>query len=130
MTIFADASAKIALIVGEDGSDALADSLDADRHPLCSATSVWAVAGLCRSHRSGVPEARAHVQIFLNAAGFTVTAIDARELELATDAYDRFGKGRHPASLNIGDYFAYACAKANHATLLYQGDDFSRTDLA
>jgi ribonuclease VapC len=42
----------------------------------------------------------------------------------------RYGKGRHPARLNMGDCFAYACAKTNDARLLYKGDDFSHTDLA
>jgi len=51
-------------------------------------------------------------------------------LELALDAYARYGKGRHRAALNMGDCFAYACAKANRAKLLYKGDDFVHTDLA
>ncbi len=45
-------------------------------------------------------------------------------------AFVRFGKGRHPAALNMGDCFAYACAKANNAKLLFKGDDFSKTDIA
>ena len=48
----------------------------------------------------------------------------------AVEAYADFGKGRHLAALNMGDCFAYACAKTNDATLLYKGDDFSHTDLA
>lgn len=50
--------------------------------------------------------------------------------EDGADAYAQFGKGRHSAALNMGDRFAYACAKSNRATLLYTGDDFARTDLA
>lgn len=41
-----------------------------------------------------------------------------------------YGKGRHPAALNMGDCFAYACAQAHRARLLYKGEDFARTDLA
>ena len=52
------------------------------------------------------------------------------ELAIALDAYQTYGKGRHPAGLNMGDCFAYACAKVNDARLLYKGDDFARTDLA
>jgi ribonuclease VapC len=33
------------------------------------------------------------------------------------------------AGLNMGDYFAYACAKANGAALLFKGDHFSKTDI-
>ena len=36
----------------------------------------------------------------------------------------------HPADLNFGDCFAYACAKAHTTTLIYKGDDFAKTDLA
>jgi ribonuclease VapC len=56
--------------------------------------------------------------------------IGERELRLAIEAHSRYGKGRHPAALNLGDCFAYACAKANGARLLYVGDDFAKTDLA
>lgn len=47
----------------------------------------------------------------------------------ALDAYLRFGKGRHPARLNLADCFAYALAKSLDAPLLYKGDDFSLTDV-
>lgn len=130
MTIFADASALVAIITGEDEADAMADALEADRLRLCSALSVWeTVAGLCRSYAFSVPTARAHVRRFLDAGRFQFVGIGEREAEIATDAYAQFGKGRHPAALNMGDCFAYACAKTNDARLLYKGEDFARTDL-
>ena len=49
---------------------------------------------------------------------------------LATAAFDRYGRGRHPAKLNFGDCMAYAVAKAHGVPLLYKGDDFARTDIA
>ena len=131
MTIFADASALIAIIVGEDGADALADELEVDRERLCSALSVWeTVAGLCRSYTFSTPTARAHVQDFLDASRFEFVEIGAREWEIAIEAHAHFGKGRHPAALNMGDCFAYACAKSHGAKLLYKGRDFAQTDLA
>ncbi len=50
-------------------------------------------------------------------------------VDLAIDAFRRFGKGRHPAGLNMGDCFSYALAKATGEPLLFKGDDFSRTDM-
>ncbi len=47
----------------------------------------------------------------------------------ALAAYLRYGKGRHPARLNLGDCFAYALAKALNAPLLFKGNDFSQTDV-
>jgi ribonuclease VapC len=129
--IFADASALIAIIAGEADAEVLADKLEAHSDRLCSALSVWeTVAGLCRSHAFAIPAARDHVARFLEAGNFRYTPIGEREMQLATEAYAHYGKGRHPAGLNMGDCFAYACAQASHARLLYKGEDFARTDLA
>jgi ribonuclease VapC len=52
------------------------------------------------------------------------------ETELALSAFARFGKGQgHPAQLNLGDCFAYACARHHGAAMLCKGGDFVRTDL-
>ena len=131
MTLFVDASAFIAMIAGEKDADALADTLQADHDRLCSAISVWeTVAGLCRSHGCSVPEAREQVRRFLDPGGFRFVPVGEREAAIAADAYARYGKGRHPAALNMGDCFAYACATAQGARLLHKGGDFRRTDLA
>jgi ribonuclease VapC len=128
--IFADASALIAIIAGEPEADSLADLLEAERSRLCSALSAWeTVAGLCRSYLFSVPAARTHVRRFLEAGAFHFVGIGEQEFEIAADAYAQYGKGRHPAALNMGDCFAYACAKANRARLLFKGDDFAKTDI-
>jgi ribonuclease VapC len=49
--------------------------------------------------------------------------------ELARQAFLDFGKGRHKASLNYGDCFSYALAKATSEPLLFKGNDFARTDI-
>ena len=62
---------------------------------------------------------------------FEIRVVDVPEgvRALAIEAHERFGKGRHPARLNFGDCFAYACAKLWDAKLLYEGDDFALTDV-
>ena len=52
-----------------------------------------------------------------------------RQVRIARDAYRRFGRGNHPASLNFGDCLAYALAKERNLPLLFKGDDFARTDV-
>ena len=47
----------------------------------------------------------------------------------ASDAFARYGKGRHPASLNFGDCMSYAVAKLSGAPLLFVGTDFAQTDI-
>ena len=128
--IFVDASALIAIIAGEADADRLADILEADEVRLCSPLSVWeTIAGLCHSYTFSVPSARAHVRHFLETGSFQFVEIGEREFEMAIDAYAQFGKGRHPAKLNMGDCYAYACAKTNGAKLLFKGDDFAKTDI-
>jgi len=58
-----------------------------------------------------------------------IVAVDDSMTSLALDALDRYGRGRHPAALNFGDCFAYACARAHKTPLIYKGDDFARTDI-
>jgi ribonuclease VapC len=47
----------------------------------------------------------------------------------ALSAFERFGRGGHPAALNVGDCFAYACARELDMPLLFKGDDFLLTDI-
>jgi ribonuclease VapC len=48
---------------------------------------------------------------------------------IALDAFVRYGKGRHPARLNFGDCFAYACARHLGEPLMFKGGDFPQTDI-
>ena len=129
--IFADASALIAIIAGEPEADSLADLMESERTRLCSAPSAWeTIAGLCRSCMFSVPAARTHVRRFLEAGAFRFVGIGERVRTRGGRIRLSNGKGRRPAALNMGDCFAYACAKANRARLLFKGDDFAKTDIA
>ena len=58
-----------------------------------------------------------------------VVAQDALLAEAAREAFLRYGQGRHPAALNLGDCASYALAKTRSLRLLFKGSDFPRTDL-
>lgn len=62
-------------------------------------------------------------------AGMQIVAQDAELVEVARQAFLRYGKGRHSAALNLGDCASYALAKARNLPLLFKGNDFPRTDL-
>ena len=63
--------------------------------------------------------------------GIAIEPLDREQAEIARAAYRDFGKdGGHPASLDFGDCFAYALARARREPLLFKGDDFSHTDVA
>jgi ribonuclease VapC len=131
LTIFIDASAMISMMTGESDANELADQMEAEQSRLCSAISLWeTIAGLCRSYTFSVPSARRVVQSFIALNEINFVTVGEREFELASQAYAEFGKGRHPAALNLGDCFAYACAKFNGAKLLFKGDDFTKTDIS
>ncbi len=69
------------------------------------------------------------LQSALDDAGIEVLPTDRAQVRLAWEAFDRFGKGRHPAGLNFGDCFAYALSRSTGLPLLFKGDDFGRTDV-
>jgi len=130
MTLFIDASALVAIITREPDALALGARMKGAGQPLCSGLAAWeTMAGLCRSYFLPPPAAGARVRVFLDALGVRFVAIGPREYEIAADAYARFGKGRHRAALNMGDCFAYACARTNDARLLFKGEDFAMTDI-
>jgi ribonuclease VapC len=130
--MFVDASAIIAILTREPDADDLIDSLERAIRPITSPIAMFeATLGLCRKRHASVAEASADVADFLKAARVELVPIGANESSLALDAFSRYGKGRgHPAQLNMGDCFAYAVARSQRTTLLFKGDDFSKTDIA
>ena len=79
--------------------------------------------------RKGTVGAKAYAN-FIAQADIEVVAFDASQAEVALDAWRRYGKGRHPAALNLGDCATYALAAVAGESLLFKGEDFSKTDIA
>lgn len=65
----------------------------------------------------------------LRSAGLRIVSVTPEQAEIARAAYARFGKGRHPARLNLGDCFAYALSRTSGRPLLFKGGDFVLTDV-
>jgi ribonuclease VapC len=66
---------------------------------------------------------------FLEDLDVETRAFDERHWHTATSAFDRYGKGRHPAALNFGDCMSYATARVADESLLFTGNDFAKTDI-
>ena len=114
VTLFVDASALVAIIAFEAERDAFIEAMRRDRTPLVVADELlgdrvqpvqfrttWCsrTLGGERPIPPTPPE-------------FDLVAIGANEMRLALDAYQTYGKrSGHPAKLNMGDCFAYACAR-------------------
>lgn len=128
--MFVDASALTAILTSEaDGPDLLARLQSGDRR-LTSPLAVWETAvAVARILGLDVADAHQAVEDFLQLASIEVIAVPAETRHAAITAYARFGKSRHPAALNFGDCFAYACAREQRVPLLYKGDDFAQTDI-
>jgi len=61
--------------------------------------------------------------------GVVIEPCDVEQYAIAREGWRRFGKGRHPAALNIGDCCAYALAVVSGEPLLFKGNDFAQTDV-
>lgn len=129
--MFVDASALVAILTDEPDAELLEERLGRSNPRLTSAVGVYeTVLAVGRKFGWDLAAAEASVQRFLAESSITIVLIGPEEARAALDAHARFGKGRHPAQLNMGDCFAYACARTHGVPLLYKGGDFSLTDVA
>lgn len=128
--MFVDASALVAILDREPEAQELADKIAEARDVFYSGLSQFEAAlGLARLQGISVHVAASKIAELMDSANAQTVAITAEVGGLAIEAHDRFGKGRHKARLNMGDCFAYACAKAQRVPLLCKGDDFQHTDI-
>jgi ribonuclease VapC len=123
-----DTSAVVAVVLGELDAERYVEALTRPGLRLLSAVSL-VEAGIVVEARQG-PDAARDLTLLLETATVTVEPVDDAQARLAVDAWRRFGRGRHPAGLNLGDCYAYALAKAHGDPLLFKGNDFSQTDVA
>lgn len=123
-----DSSALVAIIFRDPEARTFAMAIRNDPTRLLSEVS-WVEASIVILHRRGEAAlTRLHHAVELG--GIQRVPVDDRLGRSALEAFRRFGKGRHPAALNLGDCFSYALAKTRGEPLLFKGRDFGRTDLA
>lgn len=123
-----DTSAVLCVLLGEPEADRFVRAMAAGATRLMSTFSLFEAAAVIESRKG--PAGGRELDLLLHEAGVAVVPFTAEQAELARDAYRRFGKGRSPAGLNLGDCAAYALARHSGEPLLYKGADFSRTDVA
>jgi len=128
--MFVDTSAFIALLADEPEAQALADELASAESPRTSPLVRLETSAVLATRLDIAPtQAEALFDELLNEADIEVTPITDAVGKLAVQCFESYGKGRHPARLNIVDCFSYAGAKALHIPLLFKGNDFSQTDI-
>jgi len=122
-----DTSAIVAVLVDEPDAERFARLIEATPAPAISAVTRVELTFVVEG-RKGEP-GRVRLERFLEDGGFRIVPVTPTQAEIACEAFRCFGKGRHPAALNIGDCFAYALARESGEALLFKGNDFGRTDV-
>ena len=119
-----DTSALMAIVLVEPAMQSCKNALKLDPDVVISAGTL--TESLIVASRRNVSEQVLRLVDELNFDVIPVTRATAERIDLA---YSKWGKGVHPASLNLGDCFAYDVAKQHSCKLLFVGKDFARTDI-
>jgi ribonuclease VapC len=123
-----DTSAIVAVILREAGWESLGHRIDEAAAITVSSASLLET-HLVLTGRPGT-DALPLIDAFLSGTKAEVVPFTEARWRLAAAGFLRFGKGRHPAALNLGDCFTYGAAQATQQALLFCGKDFSRTDVS
>jgi ribonuclease VapC len=126
-----DSSAIVAVICREPGYEELLRKMATSRVVVIGAPTVaecQLVLSIKLGRGSGA-DAGAIVDQFLGEVQALIVPFGRDHISSFYGAFHRFGKGRHPARLNMGDCFTYATAKVAGMPLLFTGGDFALTDL-
>ena len=122
-----DSSAIVAILCREPGFEDLLGKLNTARLIIVGAPTV-AECQLVVTIKIG-REGGMIVERFLNEANVVVVPFGRDHVSFFYEGFLRFGKGRHPARLNMGDCFTYATARVASMPVLFTGGDFALTDL-
>jgi ribonuclease VapC len=122
-----DTSAVVAMILDEPSAPEILTALEAACGAVMSAGTLTELL-IVATARTGAPAER--TTALVDDLDIVIMPVDQRTAAAAHLAWERFGKGNHPAGLNYGDCFAYALAELLDVPILCTGDDFARTDLA
>jgi ribonuclease VapC len=123
-----DSSAIVAIAFQEPEAERMAAAiLQAPKRHISAVN--WLETMMVLESRAGAAASDGALLILSQLAVGTLPFGEAHMQE-AHEAWRLFGKGRHPAGLNLGDCCAYAAAKIEGRPLLFKGGDFEKTDIA
>lgn len=122
-----DTSAVVAILRSEPEAERLERALVSDPIRLVPATCVLEARMVLVSRRG--EHALAEIDLWLRKIEADIIPVDAELVDLATQAWLTYGKGRHAAALNFADCLSYALAKRADEPLLFIGKDFAQTDI-
>ena len=123
-----DTSAVLAILLQEPEAEALASAISDERIRIMSAVSFLETAIVIEARKG--PAGGRELDLLLHKARIEIVSFNSEQAEIARDAWLHFGKGRHPAALNMGDCCSYALSRSSGEPLLFIGADFPRTDVS
>lgn len=123
-----DSSVIVAILTGEPDAGVYGGLVNSAGRLLVG-TPTLVEASMVLSTRLGPEKGLSALLNFLEQVDCEVVDFTRLHFVEAAMAFQQFGKGRHPAALNMGDCNSYATAKVAGGTLLYKGNDFALTDL-
>ena len=128
--MFVDTSAFVAVILGETEKNRIIQLWNISKN-IKTSPIVRLETSMVVAQKLGIrpSDAKRLFDKILYEANITVVAIDDNIGNSAVEAYEKFGKGGHPAKLNLADCLSYAVAKSLGIKILFVGNDFSKTDL-
>ena len=122
--IAVDSSALIAILKGESMAEACARALSAETEMIISAVTLTEALMVSRSR-----SVEGELIELLSRLPIEIVPVDEEAPWRINEIHRRWGKGRHPAQLNIVDCFSYDAARQFNCPLLFIGNDFSHTDI-
>ncbi|MCK5250280.1 MAG: type II toxin-antitoxin system VapC family toxin [Spirochaetaceae bacterium] len=123
-----DTSAVMAILLGESDSDRIGRALLSDSRCIMSAFTALETSMVIEGRKGSAGGREWELLAFH--AGIEFIPFTYSQQSLAIEAWRRYGKGNHPAALNIGDCCSYALAAHTGESLLFKGDDFTQTDIS
>jgi ribonuclease VapC len=127
MDVVVDTSALVAVALGEKEGSWVFDVMDRTDRRLVSAASIVELAAVLSGRLGGIGPGVARSIMYKG--GFEDVTFGGDQVDFAMQALVLFGKGRHPAALNLGDCFVYGLARSQGLPIVCLGNDFHRTDL-
>jgi ribonuclease VapC len=122
-----DTSAVLAILLTENDAERYARAIEeADTCRMSAAGYLQAAVVI---DNRGDRVASREFDLFFRRAGIAIEPVTFEQAQIARQAYQDFGKGRHPAGLNFGDCLSYALSKSLDEPLLFKGADFAQTDV-
>lgn len=125
--IVVDTSALMAILLRESEAHLFAGILEVSAQRFMSSGNFLELGIVTERMRSKA--GRTDAEKLVQDTRIEIIPFDVAQARLAADAYERFGRGNHPAGLNFGDCFSYSLAKSMNLPLLFKGNDFGLTDV-